>query len=73
MESEVRGRFRTSLGGRPGEGGGLLGPAGKLAGPGNRLGIVSCRAPQPSLTPSISLGPGLEAAVSLSLISASVT
>ena len=32
-------------------------------GPGNRLGVVSCRAPEPSLGPPPGLGPGLEAVV----------
>ena len=37
-----------------------LGPVGELEVPGNRLGTASCSAPEPSLRPSSSLGPGLE-------------
>ena len=37
-----------------------LGPVGELEGPGNRLETTTCSAPEPSLSPSTSLGPGLE-------------
>ena len=37
-----------------------LGPVGELEVPRNRLGMTSCSAPEPSLRPSSSLGPGLE-------------
>jgi len=37
-----------------------LGPVGELEVPGNRLGTTPCSAPEPSLRPSSSLGPGLE-------------
>ena len=37
-----------------------LGPLGELEVPGNRLGTTPCSAPEPSLRPSSSLGPGLE-------------
>ena len=35
-------------------------PVGELDVPGNRLGTTPCSAPEPSLRPSSSLGPGLE-------------
>ena len=71
MESEVRGRTRPSPGGPAAHP--SLGPAGELEGPGNRLGPMSCRAPEPSLRPSTSLGPGLEAVVNLFPILVSAT
>ena len=37
-----------------------LRPVGELEVPGNRLGTTPCGAPQPSLRPSSSFGPGLE-------------
>ena len=37
-----------------------LGPAGELEGPGNRLGTMSCKAPEPSPRPPTSHGPGLK-------------
>ena len=37
-----------------------LGPVGEVEVPGNRLGMISCSAPEPSRRPSCSLGPGLE-------------
>ena len=37
-----------------------LGQGGELKVPGNRLGMTSCRAPELSLRPTSSLGPGLE-------------
>ena len=46
MESDIRGISRPALWGPlslPG-----LGPVGDLEHPGNRLGAVSCRAPEPS-------------------------
>ena len=70
MESEVRGRILGSSGLpslRP------VGEQGKEGDPGNRLGAVSCRAPEPLLGPPTGLGPGLEAVVNLSLTPVSVT
>ena len=49
VESEVRGRFRSSPGGPPAYP--ALGQAGELEGPGDRLGTTSCRAPGTSPRP----------------------
>ena len=69
VESEVRGRVRSSPGDPPAYP--ALGQAGELEGPGNRLGTTSCRAPETSPRPPTGGAPGLRqwwtAPLSLSL------
>ena len=64
VENQVRDGFLAVSPGSSSSPG--LRPVGKLGSPANRLGVLSCRTPEPLSWPPAGLGPGCEAAVSLS-------
>ena len=64
VENQVRGGFPAFSPGSSSSPG--PGPLGKLGSPANRLGVLSCRTPEPLSWPPTGLGPGCKAAVNLS-------